>query len=133
MTELACCPNVVVKLGGFGLPAFGLGFERGATPPSSAEVAAVWNEPVQHVVERFGADRCMFESNFPVDQASVSYGCVWNACKRMVDGASETEKQALFSGTARRVYGLDEQRRQHRVGSAGDRGITGGTAMGDRS
>ncbi len=57
-------------------------------------------------IEPVGADSFMFESNFPVDKGSCSYGVLWNAYKRMSSGASAAEKQALFSGTAARVYGL---------------------------
>ena len=57
-------------------------------------------------IDSFGAERCMFESNFPVDKASASYAVLWNAFKRLAAGASATEKAALFSGTASRVYRL---------------------------
>ena len=48
----------------------------------------------------------MFESNFPVEKMGVSYGTLWNAFKRIARGASETEKHALFAGTAKRIYKL---------------------------
>lgn len=59
------------------------------------------------VLAMFGARRCMFESNFPVDKGSYGYGVFWNACKKLVAGASATEKAALFSGTAAGFYKLD--------------------------
>ena len=46
----------------------------------------------------------MFESNFPVDKLAVSYVVLWNACKRISAGFTPREREALFSGTARRVY-----------------------------
>ena len=49
----------------------------------------------------------MFESNFPVDKGSYSYPVFWNACKKLAAGASATEKDALFRGTAARVYRLN--------------------------
>ena len=49
----------------------------------------------------------MFESNFPVDKVSYSYPVFWNACKLMAKGASSTEKDDLFSGSAARCYLLD--------------------------
>ena len=58
-------------------------------------------------MEAFGASRCMFESNFPVDKGMCGYAVLWNAFKRLAAGASEQEKAALFSATAVRVYGLD--------------------------
>jgi predicted TIM-barrel fold metal-dependent hydrolase len=58
-------------------------------------------------IELFGADRCMFESNFPVEKVGTGSAVLWNAFKRIAAGASADEKRALFSGTARRVYRLD--------------------------
>jgi predicted TIM-barrel fold metal-dependent hydrolase len=48
----------------------------------------------------------MFESNFPPDKQSCGYTELWNAFKRISSGASATEKRALYSGTAARVYRL---------------------------
>jgi len=109
MRELAQCPNVVVKLGGLGMRLYGFELGQRARPPSSQELAALWQPYVQTCIELFGAQRCMFESNFPVDKGSCSYAVLWNAFKRMSSGASAEEKKALFSGTAARVYrlGLD--------------------------
>ena len=58
-------------------------------------------------IEKFGAARCMFESNFPVDRVSYSYVSVWNAFKIMARGYSGAERAALFHDTAARVYRLD--------------------------
>ena len=74
---------------------------------SSAELAAYWRPYMETCIERFGVDRCMFESNFPVEKMGVGWATLWNAFKRIVVGASAAEKLALFSGTARRVYRLD--------------------------
>ncbi|RYY68272.1 MAG: amidohydrolase, partial [Comamonadaceae bacterium] len=57
-------------------------------------------------LDAFGADRCMFESNFPVDRSNGGYGVVWNAFKRIAAGASAGEKAALFHDTAARTYRL---------------------------
>jgi predicted TIM-barrel fold metal-dependent hydrolase len=61
---------------------------------------------VDTCIELFGAERCMFESNFPVDKVTSSYAVLWNAFKRLAATASAAEKTALFSGTAARVYKL---------------------------
>ena len=102
--QLAACPNVVAKLGGLGMRLCGFGFDAAAQPPDSQQLAAAWRPYVEACIEAFGADRCMFESNFPVDQASCSYAVLWNAFKRIAVGFSQTEKSSLFSGTASRVY-----------------------------
>jgi predicted TIM-barrel fold metal-dependent hydrolase len=77
------------------------------SPPGSLELAKDWRPYIETCIEAFGADRCMFESNFPVDAATTSYAVLWNAFKRIVAAASCDEKTALFSGTARRIYRID--------------------------
>jgi L-fuconolactonase len=104
---LAACPNVYVKLGGLGMRLGGFGFHELAEAPSSEMLAAAWRPYVETCIEAFRADRAMFESNFPVDKGSYSYPVFWNACKRLAQGASDTEKAALFSDTAARFYRLD--------------------------
>jgi predicted TIM-barrel fold metal-dependent hydrolase len=106
--RLAECPNVFVKLGGLGMRINGFGFEDGADPPSSDVLAKTWKPYIETCIEAFGANRCMFESNFPVDKGSYSYGVFWNACKLLAKGASETEKADLFAGTAQRFYRLSK-------------------------
>jgi L-fuconolactonase len=104
--ELARCPNVVVKVGGMGMRVNGWQFHKRSAPPSSQELADAWRPWVETVIAAFGVDRCMFESNFPVDKISGSYATYWNAFKRLAAGMSPDEKTALFSGTAKRVYGI---------------------------
>ena len=106
MRELARCPNVFVKLGGFGMRLFGFDFASRARPPTSQELAASWQPYIETCIEAFGAERCMFESNFPVDKGSFSYTVLWNAFKHLAAHASTTERQALFSATATKVYRL---------------------------
>jgi L-fuconolactonase len=104
--ELARCDNVHVKLGGLGMRINGFGFEAQTEPPSSEQLAAAWKPYIETCVEAFGARRCMFESNFPVDKGSYGYAVGWNAFKRLAAGASVAEKAELFSGTATRFYRL---------------------------
>ncbi len=106
MKELATCPNVSVKLGGLGMRINGFGFELGALPPSSDALVAAWKPYIDTCVTAFAADRCMFESNFPVDKGSYSYPVFWNACKKLAAGASADETKALFRGTANKFYRL---------------------------
>lgn len=104
---LAQHPNVVLKLGGLGMPIMGFGFEGRATPPSSSELAEAWRPYMETCIEAFGPGRCMFQSNFPPDKVSCRYGVIWNAFKRIASPYSADEQQALFSGTASRVYRID--------------------------
>jgi predicted TIM-barrel fold metal-dependent hydrolase len=105
LADIARRPNAVLKVGGVGMPVYGFGF-GGSTRPRSAELAAVWKPYVDTAIELFGADRCMFESNFPVDKQSLSYDALWNAFKLLTAACSDDERALLFSGTARRVYEL---------------------------
>lgn len=107
LAEVARHQNVTVKLGGLGMRLLGFQFEDLPRPPSSEELAQAWKPFIEPCLELFGADRAMFESNFPVDSLSCSYSLLWNAFKHLAANASQAEKTALFSGTAARVYGLD--------------------------
>jgi len=106
MRELAACPNANVKLGGLGMHVFGFGYDHAPEPVSSETLAAAWRPYVETCIELFGPQRCMFESNFPVDKRSCSYHVLWNAFKRLASGASAAEKALLFKDTAVRVYRL---------------------------
>ncbi len=108
MTLLARCPNVVVKVGGLGQPNAALGMNERPTPPTSEGLAEIIAPFVYHVIDTFGPSRCMFESNFPVDKMSFSYGVMWNAFKRVSARYTAAERADLFYGTAARVYRLGE-------------------------
>src|SRR5579859_698806 len=106
LAAVATCDNVVIKLGGIGMPVFGLDWHRRPAPPSSEEIAAEWGPDIWWCIESFGVERYMFESNFPVDRASFSYATGWNAFKRMTTDLSPSERAALFHDTATGVYRL---------------------------
>jgi L-fuconolactonase len=106
MRRLATLPNIRVKLGGGGMPVLGFGFHQGAVPPSSTTLAEAWRPYVEECIGWFGVDRCMFESNFPVDKGSFSYAVLWNAFKRLAQSTSAHEKAALFADTAITTYRL---------------------------
>ncbi|MDT8427531.1 MAG: amidohydrolase family protein [Pseudomonadales bacterium] len=106
IAQLAKCPNVYAKLGGLAMPDNGFGWDKATAPPGSDEFVQRQKRYYLHTLECFGPERCMFESNFPVDKLSLPYHVVWNGFKKMVADFSESEKQALFYGTAARVYGL---------------------------
>ncbi|MFO1029321.1 MAG: amidohydrolase family protein [Acetobacteraceae bacterium] len=105
MAELAKRPNVTVKVGAIPIRLPGSGANRDM-PPTSEETAAAWKPWVHTCIELFGANRCMFESNFPVQKRWSSYAVTWNAFKHLASGASAAEKADLFAGTAARVYGV---------------------------
>ena len=108
LRELATCPNVMVKLGGLGMRLPGFGFETREHAPASAELAEAWRPWMADAIEIFGTDRCMFESNFPVDKGGFGYGIGWNAMKRIAAGATVGEKDDLFWRSAARFYRLPD-------------------------
>jgi predicted TIM-barrel fold metal-dependent hydrolase len=103
---LADCPNVVMKLGGLAMPFAGFDSFLADPMATAEQLAGDWKPWIETCISAFGAERCMFESNFPVDRGTCDYATLWNAFKLLSASASEAEKTALFSGTAARVYRL---------------------------
>lgn len=104
MDALAECPNVMAKLGGLNMDINGFGWEERDLPPTSAELVEATRRYFDYTIEKFGVERCMFESNFPVDKLSCDYTVLWNSFKLMTKGFSADERAALFHDTAARVY-----------------------------
>ena len=107
VAELAGCENVVAKLGGLVMPINGFGFHKRETPATSDELVTATRDYYLHMIDCFGPDRCMFESNFPVDKQSCSYHVLYNSFKKIAAGCSDAEKAALFHDTAVRVYRVE--------------------------
>lgn len=107
ITELATCPNVVAKIGGINMDTNGFNWHLKPKPPTSEELCEATRKWYEHTLEHFGVDRCMFESNFPVDKISCSYNVLWNSFKRLATNYSADEKAKLFHDTATRVYRLE--------------------------
>ena len=106
ITAVAACPNVVVKVGGLVMPVCGFDWHERQMPITSRELAQSTAPYYLHCIEQFGPDRCMFESNFPVDKIACSYTVLWNAFKRLAHDFSPSEQSSLFHDTAARVYQL---------------------------
>jgi len=112
LKTIARAPNAFLKVGGAQQrvgpwePSFHM--NRSPTPMDSEALCETLYPFYEFAINTFGPERCMFESNFPVDKESVSYRSLWNLFKRIANkaGYSESEKQALFSGTAARAYRL---------------------------
>lgn len=107
IAELARCENVVAKLGGLNMELNGFGWHERARPPSSEELMDATRRYYEYTIERFGSDRCFFESNFPVDMVTCSYNVLWNSFKRLTADYSAAEKQSLYHDNAARVYRID--------------------------
>jgi len=107
IAAVAACPNVMMKLGGVGQHRFGFNWHARAQPIGSEELATALAPLMHYCLAQFGPERCMFESNFPVDKVSYSYNVVYNAFKRLSTGYSAAERAAMFHDTAARVYRID--------------------------
>ena len=94
MTGLADCPNVAVKISGLGL----------AGQPWTVEAN---RNIVLTTIDLFGAARCMFASNFPVDSVCAGFGTIFNGFREIVRDFSAAEQAALFQSNAMRCYAID--------------------------
>lgn len=92
--ELALCPNVAVKLSGLGT--FVHKVDRDFIGFVTAEM-----------IENFGAERCLFGSNFPIEKLWTEYGTLLAAYQQALAIFPDAERAQIFSGTARRIYRLE--------------------------
>ena len=106
ISALSECPNVYSKLGGLAMPINGWNLHKRDLPATSDELVNLHKAYYSHTIKSFGVERCMFESNFPVDKQSISYHVLWNAFKKMSLGFSDEEKSYLFYETAKDFYSL---------------------------
>ena len=104
--ELSKCQNVYAKLGGIVMPINGFGWHKNDVPATSDEIVLKTGRYHKKTIELFGPDRCMFESNFPVDKQICSYVVLWNAFKKIAESFTEEDKRNLFHDTAVRAYQL---------------------------
>ena len=107
ISAAASCPNVVVKLGGIGMPRTGFDWHSRTKPIGSEELANDMKPFIDHCIDQFGPNRCMFESNFPVDKVSYSYTVMYNAFKRLTTQYSASERADMFHDVAARVYRIE--------------------------
>ena len=107
IATVANCPNVTCKLGGMGMPRWGFGWYEREVPIGSEELAESMAPWKNYCIEKFGPERCMFESNFPPDKVSFSYNVMYNAFKRLSKDYSPTERANLFHDAAVRAYRIE--------------------------
>ena len=98
------CPNVVIKLGGMGMPMMGFDWHLRDVPVGSEELANDMEPFISYCINQFGPTRCMFESNFPVDKVSFSYHVMYNAFKKIASGFDNSSLSSLFHDTAVQTY-----------------------------
>ncbi|MEC8199343.1 MAG: amidohydrolase family protein [Pseudomonadota bacterium] len=106
LADLAMCENVVAKLGGLNMEVNGFDWHKNPKPPTSEELCEATRPYFEYTIEQFGPERCLFESNFPVDKLSCSYMVCWNSFKRLTANYSSSEKALMYHDVAKRVYKL---------------------------
>lgn len=104
LINLAQNPNVCIKLSGLGMPVLGFGYENRAEEPAVEEIAGSYAPLVNFAIDAFGAERCLFGSNFPIDKVSLSYAALFEAYLKIVSGRSQEDIKYLFGETAKKVY-----------------------------
>jgi predicted TIM-barrel fold metal-dependent hydrolase len=87
MAQVAACQNVAVKISGLG-----------------NLDAAARREVTLALIERFGTDRAMFASNYPVDSLRDTFDSIWRIFDEVTRGFSDAERRALFHDNAMRLY-----------------------------
>lgn len=92
---LAARPNTAIKISGLGMTDHH--WTIGSLRPL-----------VLDAIEAFGVDRAMFASNFPVDSLYSTYTELYAAFDMITADFTTGERAALFAGTARRVYRIDD-------------------------
>ncbi len=105
MGALSRHPNVFVKLGGLGMTQTGLVLRSDAVD-TPKELARLWQPWVDRLLETFGPDRLMLESNTPADRPGYPFACGWDAFGHSIAQLSRAERGSLCAGTATRAYRL---------------------------
>ncbi|HEV7344628.1 MAG TPA: amidohydrolase family protein [Devosia sp.] len=94
MQRAAQCPNIAVKISGLG--------QKGQAWTAESNGAII-----RDTVEFFGPDRCMFASNFPVDNLVASFSTIFEGFQRIVADRPVAEQEQLFWANAARIYRID--------------------------
>lgn len=91
LAGLARAPNVALKISGLGLP--------GQPWPAAANVAVI-----RDAITLFGADRCLFASNYPVDSLVGSFDAIMDGFLLAIADRPEAERRQLLHDNAARLY-----------------------------
>tara|TARA_Y100000590_G_scaffold70458_3_gene76976 strand:+ start:1823 stop:2830 length:1008 start_codon:yes stop_codon:yes gene_type:complete len=107
INEISKSENVFMKIGGMAMPDNGFGWNNRDKPATSDEFVEAQRRYYLHAIDCFGPERCMMESNFPVDRMSLSYHVLYNGLKKIVADFSYDEKVQMFYKTAENIYKVD--------------------------
>jgi predicted TIM-barrel fold metal-dependent hydrolase len=92
LARLASAPNVVIKISAL---------SSGAVPMFFTDSIRHW---VRECIELFGPQRCMFASNWPIDNLFTTYPRLLATFRTIVEDLTDDQQDAVFAGTAERVY-----------------------------
>ncbi|WP_027346585.1 amidohydrolase family protein [Hamadaea tsunoensis] len=95
LARLAERPNVTVKLSG-------LATEADWSAWTAEQIAAY----LEHALAVFGAERCMFGSDWPVSTLATSYADWYATVAGVLAGRSSADRALVLGGVAARVYRL---------------------------
>lgn len=107
LSKLAEHANVSVKLSGLAMPVCGFGWEHRAQPPSTQEIADAFAPYFDHAIKAFGADRCLFGSNFPIDKVSLPLKHLIDAYLILFKALSIQDRQKIFYQNALDFYRME--------------------------
>lgn len=93
MRSLAACRNVWVKLSGLGT------FVRACS-------VELWRPVIAETLDIFGAARCMYGSNYPIESLWTSYAQLFDTMQTCLAGLSATESRQLWHDNAKAFYRL---------------------------
>jgi predicted TIM-barrel fold metal-dependent hydrolase len=93
MRRLASCPNVCVKLSGLGT------FEHECS-------VALWQPVVKATLDLFGAGRCLYGSNYPIEKIWTTYDKIFSVMQECTLHLSTADRRAVYHDNAQRIYRL---------------------------
>jgi len=85
--------NVLCKLSGLAMPLGSM----------AVDVLAPW---LEHTIDAFGVDRCLFASNFPVDGMHGTLDELYTSYSAVTSGVGAEARDKLFAANAERIYRL---------------------------
>ena len=107
MSTLSAYPNVVIKLSGLALPVLGYGHQRAGNVGGRVVLTEMIGPLVEHLATRFGYERLMFGSNFPVDKPNSALDDVVGALIDILEPRGDHMLRGVFRDNAIRVYGIE--------------------------